>query len=494
MTITADFSRRSPGRRAVRRVLFVLLGSAVFLLLLGVPVRPAEGQESDQDSDVQADIPAGTEVITFDSYPANISGSGAAPPISDEFASQGLLFPRGATALVFDETSFPPRPDLPRSGDTVITSCYSREFCSSVILMAFDPPLSELTLFAGYSASLDEPALLILEGLDGNGEVVGSEEVTIEAAPQATSANTSISVVDAEGRIEGAIVRWADAGRFLSQLIVDDVTVTPFVAAFELTIEPSAVELTVEDEVVRETLTLSNTGNVALPFLTFFTLDGFQNLSDETGAELSADIDEDCLVQMEPGQSCDLILQATPDPENEQELSAEGVLTLRGPSGAPAREIPILVSVTPSPAPVDPPPEQESQPEQEQELEQESVTTDSTSVDPGLVDQPDPDPEPVDWWIPVLIVGVILVLVTIVRRRIRKRRSKRRPPPPRPDEPDRSNERPDRPAPRPTLTGTPDPGTQTVEAPTGAGPTLVIALNEQPAATILIDHNEGSVQ
>ena len=461
-------------------------------------VGPAEGQEGDQDSDAQVAV----EVINFDSYPANISGSGAAPLISDEYASQGLVFPRGATALVFDETSFPPRPDLPRSGDTVITSCYSQEFCSSVILMAFDPPVSELTLFAGYSASLNEPAALVLEGFDGNGDVVDSEEVIIKAAPAATPANTPITVTDAAGRIESALIRWTDADRFLSQLIVDDVTVTPFVATSELTVAPPALELTVEDEVVREVLKLSNTGNVALPSLAFFTLDGFGELVDETGAELMVDADSDCLEQIEPGQSCDLILQVFPDPENEQELTVAGALTFRTLSGAPGREIPVVVSVTlsppvdpnpnPDPDPVEPEPDDDPAPDLDPlNPEEDSVDAESDAVNPNLMP---PEPDPVDWWIPVLIVGAILLLGMMVRRRIRRRRSKRPPPPPEPDASPRSPERPDRPVYRPTLTGTSDPGTQTVKAPTGAGPTLVIALNEEPAATILIDHNEGTVQ
>jgi len=140
--------------------------------------------------------------------------------------------------------------------------------------MAFDPPLAELTVYAGYYSGLAEPAELILDALDGNGEVVSSQTVVIAASDEAIPASTPITVADVDGRIEGALVRWADTNRFLSLLIVDDVTVVPFVATPALTIEPEAVEVTVEEETVREVVRFSNTGNVALP-LGSLTLERF---------------------------------------------------------------------------------------------------------------------------------------------------------------------------------------------------------------------------
>jgi hypothetical protein len=50
------------------------------------------------------------EVVTFDDYPANISGTGAAPEITDQYGDRGVVFPDGVTALRFSADRFSPGP------------------------------------------------------------------------------------------------------------------------------------------------------------------------------------------------------------------------------------------------------------------------------------------------------------------------------------------------------------------------------------------------
>jgi hypothetical protein len=53
------------------------------------------------------------EVVTFEDYPANISGTGAAPKITDQYRDRGVVFPDGVTALRFTADSFPRPPSYP---------------------------------------------------------------------------------------------------------------------------------------------------------------------------------------------------------------------------------------------------------------------------------------------------------------------------------------------------------------------------------------------
>jgi hypothetical protein len=203
---------------------------------------------------VTASTGALEESTTFDfeDVSARISGAPAALPITDEYRERGVTFPNGVTALVFDDTSLPPRPDLPRSGEQVITTCYSIEFCTNRIDLTFNPPLERIELFAGSRRQIDDDAALVLQTLDATGAVLDSTAEVFEASRTVVPADRLLSLDDADGRIAGAALFWVENGTRLDGLIVDDLTIVPFVP-------PS----TTEPETTSTTVTISTTTTTA---------------------------------------------------------------------------------------------------------------------------------------------------------------------------------------------------------------------------------------
>ncbi|MEM7324195.1 MAG: hypothetical protein AAF531_13985 [Actinomycetota bacterium] len=488
---TPSPDRRPGGKRRLAFAAVVMLAAASILA-------PGHGPAHAQGG--------GSVVVTFDDYPANISGSPAASPITTEYRGEGLTFPFGATALVFDDSSFPPRPDLPRSGDTVISTCYSQEFCSSRIIMEFDPPLADLSAHAGYYGSLSQRADLLLEGFNEDGKVVATDTVTIPAADQATPATNPLSITSETGEIVAAQIRWVDESRFLSLLIVDDVTLAPFVAAPELTTEPSPIELTVEEDRVTVDIEVTNTGNVTLVEL-LPTLDNLDDLTDKTDLRLALNHDAGCFLAMSPGQPCPVVITATPAAGNTIASDGVGTLTIRTLSGQPLFETPVVVTLSP------PPPDtttsiDTTEPEtNEGETETETTVTEDTTGAATDVDGDEDVDEPTDdstgglpdWAGGALTIFGLILLGAILRWLIRRR--PKAPPPPPPPPPPRSSpkppdrtEQPEADTPRPTLGVRGDPGTQSLDAPAHAGPTLVAALNSGTAAVTLTDRNEGADQ
>lgn len=205
-------------------------------------------------------------VIDFEDVPANRSGTGAAPAVTDEFVeTHGVVFEDGVTPLVFDEESFPPRPDLPRSGSTVITTCYSAEFCSNEITIGFTRAYEEITVWAGYSSSLSEPAALVMEAFAPSGELIDDVFTVLGPDDAAIPAENALTVSDGLGRIARVVVRWDDPTRFLSQLILDDLELVPFGERRELTPFPDLLVLDGSDGPVEDAIEFVNTGNVAIP-------------------------------------------------------------------------------------------------------------------------------------------------------------------------------------------------------------------------------------
>ncbi len=330
-------SRRVPPRVTARRATIALLPLLQLAVLAG-----GSGAGAAQDGGQPV-------VIDFDDYPANISGSPAAPAITGAYAERGVLFPNGVTALRFDDTSFPPRPDLPRSPANVITTCYSAEFCSSGFTMEFTRSVELLTLYVGYAGPLDAPAELVIEAFDESGTTVAASSVVVPAADAAQPAAIDLTVSDPTGSITRAVVGWADPSRFLGRLIADDLTLVPFVARPELASDPALLELAATDSVVERTLTVVNTGNVGL-FDVFVTLDE----EDVTGAGAAIDLRGDiaCLGFMAPGERCELVVLLGPGEDG----TVTGVLTMRGPTGAPLLEVPLRATVVQPIPPTEIPP------------------------------------------------------------------------------------------------------------------------------------------
>ncbi|MEL6984421.1 MAG: hypothetical protein AAFO29_18490, partial [Actinomycetota bacterium] len=269
-------------------VLATAIGALAILGLLGATTAAPSGAQTPSE-----------EFFDFEDVEARISGSPATAPIEQNYASRGLIFPTGVTALVFDDTSFPPRPDLPRSPSQVLTTCYSQEVCSTRINMAFDPPLERVDLYTGYAQRLLQPADVVLEIFDASGTSLGATRATLGASDVATPADTLLSVTDQPGRIAAAEVRLADEDRFLSSLFVDDLTIVPFVALAQAELTPDPIELDLTDEAVSTQIQLVNTGNQPLTDLTIEILD-----VDDAVVDLAASLGPACAPVLAPGDRC----------------------------------------------------------------------------------------------------------------------------------------------------------------------------------------------
>ena len=169
-------------------------------------------------------------VIDFEDYPANRVGTPSAAPVVDFYRDRGLLFVPGVTALVYDDQSAPADPDFPRSGDTVITSCYSAEFCTNNIEMELAVAHRRVQLWVGYDGRLSAAADLLLIGFDRDRTPVARRALTLGPSDGRIPVALPMSVEDPEGRITSLQLAWADQRSFLAGLSVDDVELTPFVA------------------------------------------------------------------------------------------------------------------------------------------------------------------------------------------------------------------------------------------------------------------------
>lgn len=463
-----------------------LVAAVAALAITLTAALPAGGQEIEGSSE--------STTFTFEDYPANISGSGAAPPITTEYADDGLIFPNGVTALLFNDSSFPPRPDLPHSGETIITTCYSAEFCSSRIVMEFTEALEVLELYAGYSSPLDTAADLVLEAYDTNGAVVGVDIVTLGPSDRAVAADTVLRVEDSAGRIQTARVLWADESRFLSQLLVDDITVSPFVAATELTPDVDTLDLNVDavGDGEAQIVTVTNTGNV--PIVGVIPRLASDN---EVVAVLAATTDQGCGSQLDVGQSCVVSVSAVASPDAQTSTSFETELTLLDNAGQLLATVQVNVSVSvpeqvtttsttattvtdepediadEDPAPEDDLGESAQTPEAEEPVAADEVAPEE-SIDPllGLL-------------LPVLMVGALALILRFLLRRRGSRShalAPPTPPPPPPPPPEQFN-RP--PPPSVNFTVRPDSGKQTINEKPGSVLTLVASLTTHPADTTI---------
>lgn len=395
-----------------------------------------------------AQTPAGEEFFDFEDVEARISGSPATPAIEREYASRGLIFPTGVTALIYDDTSFPPRPDLPRSPSQVITTCYSQEFCSTQINMAFDPPLERVELHVGYAGQLQQAAGVVLEVFDRSGASLGSTRATLGASDAATPASTPLSITDRTGRIAGAQVRLADETRFLSSLIVDDLTIAPFVALTRAELDPDDIELDVADEAVTTRLELFNVGNQPLTELTVEVVAG------DAAAEVTASLGPGCAPTLEPGDRCPVILDVRPTEDG----LVDGVLEVRA-NGQVVADAGVVVQVTQ-------PTETTGSTETTDTTGQQNntdPTTDSVTTAGGDAGTGDDESDRFPAWLVYLAGGAILGVGG--RRALKGRR-----PPPAgptdgaaaPDPPSPTDQT--TPSPSPDVTVSPDPGRVSVDA------------------------------
>lgn len=358
-------------------------------------------------------------VITFDDYPANISGTAAAPPIIDQYAEQGVVFPNGVTALRFSKKSFPAAPDLPRSRQVVVTTCYSVEFCTNNIAMAFATDTQRVAVYVGTAAALTEPGVVVMTAFDAQQAPLTRSTVELPAGGL-VPAQHMLGLDDPGGRIRSVDISWEKSGSNHDHLVLDDLTITPFVARPGLTSDPSRLSLTLRDRDAQQTLIVNNTGNVALTDL------GAVFRPDLVDTEPVVDIQLlglDCLASLKPGQACIVTLAARPRGRGTTNGGIEFATPSRraGDAGNVLLRVPVTLIVIPTAS---------------------TPTTTSGSTTPTTtatvtagpsIDQTTPAGNPTEapaTWVPpaagVLIALLVLALIFLggptLRRRLRRRR------------------------------------------------------------------------
>ena len=165
-------------------------------------------------------------MIDFEDAPSGRSGTGV-PEFTDFYERVGVVFQQPVTAVIFDENSIPALDGLARSGSTVVTDCYAKEFCSNLMSFSVPPAARELRIWVGYSQPLPEPATVIFEGFDRSDDTVSLATDVLGPSDAAIPVRVPLTLDDPDGRIVRAEVRWADSALFLGGLVVDDLEFLP---------------------------------------------------------------------------------------------------------------------------------------------------------------------------------------------------------------------------------------------------------------------------
>ncbi len=352
---------------------------------------------------------ATSTVIDFDDYRAQISGAPAAPEITNRYERQGVTFPDGVTALRYNSRSFPPRPDLPASPEVAITTCYSREFCANRIVMAFTAAMQRVTVLAGTSSGLPAGENVLFTAFADDGSVVAREVRTLPAAGGPIPIRSELTVQDETGRIRSAQVDWARGN-----LLLDDLTLTPFLSRTAVESDPRLIAFTLQTQPMRQIVTITNTGNV--------TLTGLRTriAGEPTDAGPITDLsvaDAACREPLPPGRSCRVVVTARPHTAGT--ASSRLVLIHDGPGDGrggvpPLLTVPISVTVAPAPAPS--PPATSAPPSQPTDTSGAGLA----GVDgQSLATYSTPDP----WVWLVLMIAIGAVTAPLLSRRMRRPRT-----------------------------------------------------------------------
>jgi len=229
---------------------------------------------------------------------------------------------------------------------------------------------------------------------------------------------------DPGGRIRSVDISWEKNGSNHDHLVLDDLTITPFVTRPGLTSDPSRLSLTLRDQDAQQTLIVNNTGNVALTDL------GAVFRPDLVDTEPVVDIQLlglDCLASLKPGQACIVTLAARPRDRG----TTNGVIEFATPAERAGGEagnvllrVPVVLMVIPTGATPTETPSGSTTP----------TTTPTTTATAGpSIDQTTPAGNPTKapaTWVPpaagVLIALLVLALIFVggptLLHRLRRRR------------------------------------------------------------------------
>jgi hypothetical protein len=301
--------------------------------------------------------------IDFDDAPANRSGTPAAPDITDRYAELGVVFATPVTPLVFDAESFPALPDFARSGSTVITTCYSEEFCTNRVELSLDRGHEAVRMYVGHSSPLAEPAELVVEGFGDDG-VVAAASVVLGPSEAPVPVDTLVGIEDPDGGIRRVVVRWADPGRFFSNLAIDDLGLTPFAPRIGLRADPSFLFLDGSAGAVSAAVTVENVGNVEVAIA-----DALVDTAGELADRVTV-VDTDCPGVLPRGASCEVVVAYDPVPGED----TTGLVLVTGEDGSPLLAVDLEVA--------GPAPEDTTGPDDETEPDDPTPTTEADETTP----------------------------------------------------------------------------------------------------------------
>ncbi len=205
-------------RHRYRIPIFVCLASAAAPGLV-VPTTFADSPRQDQPP---------TVLVDFEDAPSGRSGT-PVQEFDDLYEDLGIVFEFPVTALVFDGESIPALEDFARSGSTVVTDCYSQEFCSNRIVVSIPRRPQTVSLWIGSIRSIDEQASVVLEGLDERRQLVDVDVATLGPSDGPIPVRTPLRLVDEGARIATIEVRWEDETSFRSDLAIDDLELIPLI-------------------------------------------------------------------------------------------------------------------------------------------------------------------------------------------------------------------------------------------------------------------------
>ena len=250
------------------------------LAMVAIVGSPAWGQEAE---------PA--DPVDFEGHPGNPIGSRYPISIvSDFYFGRGVRIEPG-TVVHYEE-------DFTSSGVHGLEMCYRDNSCTAPFEISFHDPQQRVAVMVGYSAELDEPALVVIVALDA--EDVRIAEAVVELEPGwPVRVEAELAVDDPAGRIRKVRIGWfddssttkIDDSKTTNSLVIDDVQFWPPVISVEAVPDYLIFESTDSD---KKEIFITNTGNVRVPF---------RGALDDPVAPFKL-VETTCNEGLDPGASC----------------------------------------------------------------------------------------------------------------------------------------------------------------------------------------------
>ena len=257
--------------------------------------------------------PAGAAPVVIDFEDLSLARTGRSfTSFTTRYAGSGVTFTSGVTAIDYGPDSVYGVPQFStHSGVVGIEECFSQEFCTQPMDMAFGAPQHRVKLWAG--ATYDPGRLgqnVVLTAFDSGGRVVGRAVALLRSPFRGggpVPVNVPLEIVLPTNSITRARFSWEDTGRSMNGLVVDDVEFEVGTPAFTVTPDPVDFgQVQMGQEATRQ-VTVANTGTVR---------GGIKQVSisggDAGDFAIVAGTDRCSSATLDPGGSCTLDVRFRP--------------------------------------------------------------------------------------------------------------------------------------------------------------------------------------